>query len=179
MLYAVARESAKLVVADMNMDTALNLYDVPTPVYHASCIVWALSAFWSPAFTRRSMLASFAKAGRSRFSSRTTTSRATTSVTQLLEVRLTNALALLVAYIECINEDHANPRRLGREMGTLECPSRSQVEQLEAASRLENEPLGFLYGDRAVRFDVDLPPHAVAAIMLELAAERSVAGAAS
>ncbi|MEX1243800.1 MAG: hypothetical protein WEB59_00010 [Thermoanaerobaculia bacterium] len=34
-------------------------------------------------------------------------------------------------------------------------------------------PLGFAYADRTVRFEVDLPPHAVAAVTLELASEPS------
>jgi hypothetical protein len=50
------------------------------------------------------------------------------------------------------------------------------VEQLEAASRLVKEPLGFSYGNRTVRFDVDLPPHAVAAVTLELPPAPSDAG---
>ena len=41
------------------------------------------------------------------------------------------------------------------------------------------EPLGFSYANRTVRFDVDLPPHAVAAVTLELAPEPSDAGAAA
>jgi len=64
-------------------------------------------------------------------------------------------------------------------MGEPEYPSHSQVEQLEPASRLVKEPLGFSYAERTVRFDVDLPPRAVAAITLELAPEPSDAGTAT
>ena len=90
-------------------------------------------------------------------------------VTQLVEVRLTDASAPVAAYIERIDEDHANPRQRWQEMGEPEYLSCSQVEQLEAASRLVKEPLGFSYENRTIRFDVDLPPHAVASITLELA----------
>jgi xylan 1,4-beta-xylosidase len=85
----------------------------------------------------------------------------------------------LAAYIERIDEDHANPRRRWQEIGEPQYPSRSQVEQLEAASRLVKEPLGFSYEDRAVRFEIDLPPHAVAAVTLNLAPAPSDAGAAA
>ena len=61
-------------------------------------------------------------------------------------------------------------------MGEPEYLSRSQVEQLEVASRLMKEPLGFSYENRTVRFEVDLPPHAVAAVTLEFAPETSVGG---
>jgi hypothetical protein len=53
------------------------------------------------------------------------------------------------------------------------------VEQLEAASRLVKEPLGFSYEDRAVLFEIDLPPHAVAAVTLNLGPAPSDAGAAA
>lgn len=69
-------------------------------------------------------------------------------------------------------------RRRWLEMGEPEYLSRSQVEQIEAASRLLKEPLGFSYENRTIRFDVDLPPHAVAAVTLDLAPEPSDAGAA-
>jgi hypothetical protein len=75
--------------------------------------------------------------------------------------------------------DHANPCRRWREMGEPKYLSRSQVEQLEAASRLVKKPLGFAYENRTVRFDVDLPPHAVAAVTLMLALELSDAGTAA
>ena len=69
-------------------------------------------------------------------------------------------------------------RRRWLEMGEPEYLSRSQVEQIEAASRLVKEPLGFSYENRTIRFDVGLPPHAVAAVTLDLAPEPSDAGAA-
>ncbi len=64
-------------------------------------------------------------------------------------------------------------------MGEPEYPSRSQVEQLEVASRLVKEPLGLLYEGRTIRFEIELPPHAVVAVTLELASEPSDAGGAA
>ena len=61
-------------------------------------------------------------------------------------------------------------------MGEPEYLSRSQVEQLEEASRLMEEPLGFSYENGTVLFEVDLPPHAVAAVTLEFAPESTVGG---
>jgi xylan 1,4-beta-xylosidase len=77
----------------------------------------------------------------------------------------------LVASIERIDEDHANPRRQWREMGEPEYPSLSQIEQLEVASRLVKEPLRCSYEDGTIRFSFDLPPHAVAAVTLEPAGD--------
>jgi hypothetical protein len=41
------------------------------------------------------------------------------------------------------------------------------------------EPFGLVYGNRTVRFDVDLPPHAVAALTLEFAPEPVDGGAST
>jgi xylan 1,4-beta-xylosidase len=90
-------------------------------------------------------------------------------VAELVEVCLTDAPAPLAASIERIDEDHANPRRRWREMGEPEYPSPFEVEQLEEASRLVKEPFRLAYADRTIRFDVDLPPYAVAAVTLEFA----------
>ncbi|MBA3559579.1 MAG: hypothetical protein H0W30_13410 [Gemmatimonadaceae bacterium] len=100
-------------------------------------------------------------------------------VTQRVDIRLTDAPAPLAATIERIDEDHANPRRQWREMGEPEYLSRAQVEELEAASRLVKEPFDVTYADGTVRFDVDLPPHAIAAVTLELTPEPPDGGAAT
>jgi xylan 1,4-beta-xylosidase len=72
-----------------------------------------------------------------------------------------------------------NPRKRWQEMGEPEYLSRSQVEELESASRLVPEPIGFSFENRTVRFGVELPPHAVAALILEFAPEPSNGGAAA
>jgi xylan 1,4-beta-xylosidase len=99
-------------------------------------------------------------------------------VMERVAIRLTDAPAPLAATIERIDEDHANPRRQWREMGEPEYLSRAQVEELEAASRLVKEPFDVIHADGTVRFDVDLPPHAIAAVTLELTPEPYVGGAA-
>ncbi len=89
--------------------------------------------------------------------------------TQLVEVRLTNSPEPLTAYIGRVDEDHANPRRLWREMGEPEYLSDRQVEQLQAASQLVKESVAWKHKDGSLQLDVDLPPHAVAAVTLEFA----------
>ena len=59
--------------------------------------------------------------------------------------------------VERIDEDRANQRRAAAGDGLPEYPSRSEVEELEAASRLVKEPLGFSHEGGTVRFHVDLP----------------------
>ena len=63
--------------------------------------------------------------------------------------------------------------------GLLGYLSLAQVEELEADSRLVKEPFDVTYADGTVRFDVDLPPHAIAAVTLELTPGSPDGGAAT
>lgn len=149
----------------------LNLHGVPKPVYRAFQLLHALGTEQLPVVGKHETVdAWIVRKGRSITVFLTNHAQPRHAIaTQLVEVRLTDSPAPLAAYIERIDEDHANPRRRWREMGEPEYPSRSQVEQLEAASRLVKEQLGSSYGNRTVRFDIDLPPHAIAVVTLELA----------
>jgi xylan 1,4-beta-xylosidase len=159
----------------------LDLYGVPKPVYRAFQLLHGLGSERLPVVgTHETVDAWIVRKGRSITVLLTNHAQPRHDIViQVVEVRLTDAPAPLAASIERIDEDHANPRRRWRELGEPEYPSRSQVEQLEAASRLVMEPLGFSYEDRTVRFAVVLPPHAVAAVTLELAPEPADAGAAA
>ncbi len=63
------------------------------------------------------------------------------------------------------------------KMGEPEYLSRAPIEELGAASQLVKELFGVRYTDGTVRFDVDLPPHAIAAVTLELTLEPSIGAA--
>jgi xylan 1,4-beta-xylosidase len=156
----------------------LNLYGVPKPVYRAFQLLHALGTEQFPVVgTHETVDTWVVRKGSSITVFLTNHAQPRHAiVNQVVEVRLADAAAPLAASIERVDEDHANPRRWWREMGEPEYLSRSQVEQLEAASRLVKEPLGFSYENRTVRFEVDLPPHAVAAVTLEFAPEASVGG---
>ena len=79
-------------------------------------------------------------------------------------------------YVERIDEDHANAKRLWLEMGKPEFPSVREVEQLCAASQMVREPQPWKYEDGTIHLDLALPPHAVAAISVEFAPEPSKGG---
>jgi Glycosyl hydrolases family 39 len=87
---------------------------------------------------------------------------------RLVRFRLTNAPEPHTIYLERIDEDHANPQGLWQEMGEPEYLRRLDVERLKAASRVAKEPLTCAYQNRSILLDIDLPPHAVAAITIEL-----------
>ena len=146
----------------------LNLQGVPKPVYRAFQLLHGLGNELFPvAGTHETVDAWVVGKGRSITVLLTNHAQPRHDITtQLAEIRLTEVPAPLTAYVERIDEDHANPRRRWQEMGEPEYPSRSEVEQLEAASRLVKEPLAFSYEGGTVRFQVDLPPHSVAAVTL-------------
>lgn len=94
--------------------------------------------------------------------------------TQQIHVRLTDARAQpRRAYVERIDEDHANAKRHWREMGEPDYLSAGDVERLQAASRLVQEPQGWAYEDGVIHLELALPPHAVAAVTVEFAPESS------
>jgi xylan 1,4-beta-xylosidase len=89
--------------------------------------------------------------------------------TELLNLRLSDAPAPLAAWIERIDEDHANPRGLWQAMGEPEYLSALQVEQLEAASILRKESQPWTYKRGDIDLAVALPPQSVAAVTIEFA----------
>ena len=84
-------------------------------------------------------------------------------------VRLSEAREPRHVHIKRIDEEHANPRRVWQEMGAPDYLSALQVEQLQTVSRTAREPLMWKYEDRVVQIEIELPPHAVAAITVEFA----------
>jgi xylan 1,4-beta-xylosidase len=89
--------------------------------------------------------------------------------TELVNLRLSAAPAPRTAWIERIDEDHANPRRLWQTMGEPEYLSASQVAQLETASTLRKEAQPWIQESENIDLAVALPPQSVAAITIEFA----------
>jgi xylan 1,4-beta-xylosidase len=71
------------------------------------------------------------------------------------------------ATLERVNETHANPKALWQKMGSPAYPTQGQIQQLEAESRLRNEPLRAEPASScALRLSFEIPPHAVAFVTL-------------
>ena len=87
--------------------------------------------------------------------------------TEDLHIRLDNAREPIAARIQRIDEDHANAKRLWREMGQPESLSDKDVERLEKASQLAEEKQSLRYDDGSVFLKVSLPEHAVAAVTID------------
>jgi xylan 1,4-beta-xylosidase len=88
---------------------------------------------------------------------------------QQVRVRLVDAPEPRTAYVERVDDDHANAKRLWFEMDQQEYLRPEEVERLQAASRLVREPLTWRYEDRTIDLSIMLPAHGVAALTLEFA----------
>jgi xylan 1,4-beta-xylosidase len=97
--------------------------------------------------------------------------------TEQVQVVLRHAPKECYAYVERIDEAHANARALWREMDEPEYLSATEVGQLQEASRVWKEPHPCERVNDSLHLDIILPPHAVAAITLEFAHENKDGGA--
>ena len=87
--------------------------------------------------------------------------------TENVKVKLENVPDYSSAFIERVDDAHANPKKLWKEMGEPEYLSAAQVEQLNEASRLIKEPLKCDFKDSTISFEIEMPPHSVAAVTVE------------
>ncbi|HEY5086026.1 MAG TPA: hypothetical protein VII66_01585 [Gemmatimonadaceae bacterium] len=87
--------------------------------------------------------------------------------TELLHISLTNASEPRIAYVERIDDHHANAKSAWEQLGSPEYPSKLHIYQMDVASRMVKEPLGLSYANGAIDIDIDIAPHAVAAITVE------------
>ena len=98
--------------------------------------------------------------------------------TEQVEVRISNAPRSCHAYVERIDEAHANAKRLWQEMGEPEYLRSAEVEHLQEASLMWKEPHPCRRVNESLYLDIALPPHAVAAITVEFAPEPEDVGGA-
>jgi xylan 1,4-beta-xylosidase len=96
--------------------------------------------------------------------------------TEQMRMKLTGAPQECHAFIERIDEMHANAARLWRETGAPEYLSAAEVERLREASRILKEPQRCEYVNGILQLEIALPPHAVAAITLEFGSEQASGG---
>jgi len=82
---------------------------------------------------------------------------------------LLNASEPHAAWVERVDQDHANPRQVWRKIGAPEYLSDEDVQGLAAASELVRKQQRFRYRDSTISFEIGLPPQSVAAIEFELA----------
>lgn len=156
----------------------LNLHGIPKPVYHASALLHRLGTERLLVDGIHPTVDAWAIRGE-----RSLTVRLTNHAllrhsieTERASVFLADVPEPLSVSLERVDEDHANPRRLWREMGEPEYLSPREAERLEEGSRLRVEEQPFRYEEGTIRLALELPPQAVAAVTVELDAGAEVRG---
>jgi xylan 1,4-beta-xylosidase len=96
--------------------------------------------------------------------------------TAQVRITLTDAPKGCSASVERIDRAHANPKRLWRESGGPDYLSVAEVEHLQEASRIRQEPQHCELANGTLCLDIALPPQAVAAITIHFAAEEAGRG---
>jgi xylan 1,4-beta-xylosidase len=97
--------------------------------------------------------------------------------TEAVKIKLTHVAARpRAAFIERIDDEHANPHKLWRGMGAPEYLNAAEVDELETASYLTKAPHPFKYERRTIELQTSLPPHSVALITVELSPDTSAGG---
>ncbi len=76
-----------------------------------------------------------------------------------------------IGWIERIDQDHANAKRLWMEMGEPKFPSVREVEQLHAASQIMRTAQPWTRQQGTVHLNFTMPPQSVAAITLQTTPE--------
>ena len=84
-----------------------------------------------------------------------------------VRVHLTHAPEPRGAWVERIDEDHANAKRRWQALGAPEYLDGATVEQLHEASRLTRQVCPWTWRGQQIALELDLPPHAVAALTVE------------
>jgi xylan 1,4-beta-xylosidase len=88
-------------------------------------------------------------------------------VSERVQVHLTHAPEPSGAWVERIDEHHANAKRRWQELGGPEYLDGRAVAQLHDASRLTRQACPWNWREGQVALEIELPPHAVAAVTME------------
>lgn len=88
--------------------------------------------------------------------------------TQRVHLELSDAPPPRSATLERIDDSHANAKAAWHALGEPDYLTTAQVQQLEEASRLVGEARSWTFEGRTAHFKVDLLPHAVAMLTIEL-----------
>lgn len=85
-----------------------------------------------------------------------------------LQIQLTDIGPVKTAYVERIDDSHANARSAWAEMGQPNTLTPEQVETLESASSLTQQPIEIVIENGTALVELMLPPQGTACLTLEL-----------
>jgi hypothetical protein len=73
------------------------------------------------------------------------------------------------AHVRYVDDDHCNSRQAWVDMGSPDYLDARQVAELDEASQLKSEPLAITSSEGGFDLQLNLPPHGIAAVRVELA----------
>lgn len=82
-------------------------------------------------------------------------------------ITLENAAEKFSAYLERIDENHANAKKHWQQIGAPRYLSREQIEQLNDSSRLIQEPISGDCKEGKLKFEIEMPPHSIVSLTVE------------
>ncbi len=85
-----------------------------------------------------------------------------------VRIQLTGLVSPRNVYIERIDDDHANAKRLWIDMGKPALPTEREVEQLHVSSQIVRESVSWKFDAKTLTLEFTMPPQAIAAITVEL-----------
>ena len=88
---------------------------------------------------------------------------------QRVRVHLAQAPEPSSVWVERIDEQHANAKRRWQALGAPEYLTSATLEQLHGASRVTRQACAWTWRDQRIALELELPPHGVAALSVELA----------
>jgi xylan 1,4-beta-xylosidase len=83
-----------------------------------------------------------------------------------VSVRVSSTKRVHSVYLERIDEDHANARKVWLGMGSPTYPDRGQIEALMKASELHRESVGWQSDEAGISISLLIQPHSVVSISL-------------
>jgi len=84
-----------------------------------------------------------------------------------VDLRVTGVTSIRSAHMERIDEEHANPRKAWKEMGSPTYLERTQIETLMKASELHREKVDWKPDRDGISLDLLIQPHSVVSVSLE------------
>ncbi|HEY7153151.1 MAG TPA: glycosyl hydrolase [Gemmataceae bacterium] len=151
----------------------LNLHGIPKPTYRAFELLHRLGEERLPVEGHHETVDAWATRRGDRLTILLTnhTLPCQPIAAERVRLELTDALPPRAATLERIDDGHAHAKAAWKAMGEPEYLDHAQVEELEAASRLIAEPYRWQHERRTTRCEIELPPHSVAALTIELTAK--------
>jgi xylan 1,4-beta-xylosidase len=153
----------------------LNLHGVPKPTYRAFELLHRLGVERLPVEGHHATVDAWASRRGDRLIVLLTNHALPRQpiATERVRVELLDSPPPRAAMLERIDDRHANAKAAWQAMGEPEYLDTSQIEELEKASRLTEEPCPWRHEGGTTRLEIELPPHAVAALTVEWSSDDS------